>query len=185
MADLVQLSKYLSLILRHRAKDFGLQMDENGFTDLAPIWAMVEDRFRGLYTRTDLEMVVAGDSNGKKRFEIMDNRIRAMYGHTRVDVTYPPAVPPETLYHGTSHQVLKQIRKHGLLHMRRQYVHMTNNLARAQRTGGRHDEIPAILVIHAAEAHRAGVEFYHPEEEHWLAKSIPPEFIEFPESRLS
>ncbi len=180
MPDLVQLSKYLSLVLRHRAKDFGLILDDNGFTDLEPVWALVERHFHGQYTREHLAQVVAGDSDGKKRFEIVDGRIRAMYGHTHVEVTYPPAAPPELLYHGTSHQALAAIRENGLQPMKRQYVHMTDNLHRAQKTGGRHDEAPIILHIRAADAARAGVEFYHAEAEHWLAKSIPPEFVEFP-----
>ena len=31
------------------------------------------------------------------------------------------------------------------------------------------------------QAAAAGVVFHHPEELHWLAKAVPPEFIEFPE----
>lgn len=180
MPNLTQLSKYLSLALRHRAADFGLTLDENGFADLEPVWALVERRFGEQFTRAHLAQVVAGDTDGKKRFEIVDGRIRALYGHTRVEVAYPPAAPPETLCHGTSHRALREIHKYGLKPMKRQYVHMSDNPACAQKTGGRHDEIPVILRIRAADAARAGVEFYHPEAEHWLAKTVPPEFIEFP-----
>lgn len=181
MPDLVRLSKFLALTLRHRAAGFGLTLDENGLTALGSLWALVEYHFYGEYSRSNLEQVVTGDGDGKKRYEIVGEKIRAMYGHTKGrEVRYPPAEPPVVLYHGTSAQALHAICANGLKPIKRQYVHLTTNSHRAIKVGTRHDQPPVLLIIHAWEAHAAGILFYHPEAEHWLTKQIPVKFIECP-----
>lgn len=180
MADLKRLSKFLAVMLRHNPDQFGLTLDEEGFTDTDLVWAAVKERYGDQFTYDDLLKVVAGDQDGKKRYEIRGRQIRAMYGHSDVrPITYPPAEPPEFLYHGTSDAALDAIRREGLKSLGRQYVHMGTNIERAKRVGQRHDGKTIILNIRALEAHRAGVVFYHAETEHYLATAIPPEFIDF------
>jgi putative RNA 2'-phosphotransferase len=181
MSDLVRLSKFLAVLLRHDAKRYGLTLDEEGFTDTDAVWAQVHQRFPGKYSYADLLQVVAGDQHGKKRYEIQGQTIRALYGHSRVrKIHYAPAVPPDLLYHGTARAALEAIRREGLQSLRRQYVHFTINLQEAVRVAHRHSADTVILTVRAGDAHRAGVIFYHPEEEHYLASAVPPEFIEFP-----
>jgi RNA:NAD 2'-phosphotransferase (TPT1/KptA family) len=53
----------------------------------------------------------------------------------------------------------------------------------ALQVGRRRDEQPALLIIHAAEAHAAGVVFGTPsgaQDDVYLVETLPPEFIEFP-----
>lgn len=176
----IRLSKFLSLILRHRAESFGLTLDEAGFTDLESVWAAIEQRYPGQYTNADLRAVVAGDKRGKKRFEIENDRIRARYGHSQVrTITYPPVEPPKYLYHGTHANVLDAIRRNGLKPMKRQYVHLSLDKDWAATVGRRRTDRPAILRIRAGEAHHAGIEFYRPEPNHYLTTAIPPAFIDF------
>lgn len=182
MANLVRLSKFLALVLRHKAQEFNLVLDEQGFTDTDVVWALVNQRYPGQYSHADLLMVVAGDQDGKKRYEIQGEKIRALFGHSRVrTITYPPADPPELLYHGTTRPALSGIRKEGLQSQKRQYVHLAINTFRAQKVAERHPGQIVILTIRSGDAHRAGIVFYHPEPEHFLAESIPPEYIDFPE----
>jgi putative RNA 2'-phosphotransferase len=181
MNKLTRLSKFVSLILRHRAKDFGVQLDAEGFTDFAGLQRIVAEKSSDPYSEDDWLFILRGDTDGKKRFELKDGRIRALYGHSRVDaVTYPPVEPPEVLYHGTTPQAEKNIRKTGLQPMKRQYVHLSANTERALSVGGRRTEQVSLLIVRAQDAHRAGIEFYNPEPLHFLAKSIPPQFIDFP-----
>lgn len=181
MSDLIRLSKFLSLMLRHQADKFGLDLDEQGFTTLDSVWQQIETRYPGAYQMSDLVKVVAGDATGKQRFEWVDGRIRALYGHSAVrPITYAPVTPPETLYHGTSARAIPGIRRAGLTRQSRQYVHLTIRQDRATQVGSRHGGQTVILTIRAAEAQRAGVEFYHPEADHYLADHIPPQFIDFP-----
>jgi putative RNA 2'-phosphotransferase len=181
MADLVRLSKFLALMLRHEPEQFKLTLDAEGYTDSDAVWAQIEQHYPGKYTREDLLAVVAGDGDGKKRYEISGRRIRALYGHSDVrPISYPPAEPPDILYHGTSSEAVEAIRKEGLKSLGRQYVHLTINLERARKVGERHRGTLVMLTIRAGEAARSGVTFYHPEPEHYLSEFIPPEFIEFP-----
>jgi putative RNA 2'-phosphotransferase len=182
MADLVRLSKFLAVMLRHEPEQFGLVLDREGFTDTDAVWAQVGRRYPGQYSYADLLKVVEGDQNGKKRYEIQGRRIRAMYGHSEPRVVYPPAEPPETLFHGTTREALASIRQYGLQSRGRQYVHLNTTTRRATTVAGRHRGSPVILVVRSAEAARAGVTFYHPEAEHYLADAVPPEFIEFPDA---
>jgi putative RNA 2'-phosphotransferase len=182
MTELKRLSKFVSVILRHRAADFGVELDEHGFTDYAALRAFVQSRSHDQYTDADWETILTGGVDGRKRFEVANGRIRALYGHSRVTpILYDPVAPPDILYHGTTRQAAKAIRREGLRSMKRQYVHLSADTERAVKVAGRRTEDAVLLVVRAAEAHRSGIEFYHPEPEHFLAKAIPSSFIEFPE----
>ncbi len=181
MADRRRLSRFLALILRHQPENFGLSLDSDGFAPLDQVWAQVIQQFGSAFTSEDLEAVVAGDSHGKRRYEISGDRIRALYGHSDAPpIEYPMAEPPERLYHGTVIAALESIRREGLSAQSRQYVHMTTNHAIAAEVAKRHAENTVILTIRAGDAYRAGVAFYHPETQHYLAKHIPPAFIVVP-----
>jgi putative RNA 2'-phosphotransferase len=182
MADLVRLSRLLAVMLRHKPDQFGLRLDSQGFTDTDAVWRQVTKRYPRQYQYKDLLAVVQGDQQGKKRYEIQGSRIRALYGHSvSQTIQYEPATPPETLYHGTTHTALAAIRQQGLTSQNRQYVHLTINLERAENTAKRHRGQPIILVIRAGAAYQAGIRFYHPEPEHFLALAIPPAYIDFSE----
>jgi putative RNA 2'-phosphotransferase len=182
MADLVRLSKFLAVLLRHEPAKFGLTLDEEGFADTDAVWEQVNRRYPARYTYQDLLKAVEGDQQGKKRYEIRGRRIRALFGHSTPEkIAYPPAIPPEFLYHGTTSEALASIRAEGLRSLSRQYVHLAVNVGRAEQVARRHAGKPVMLVIRALEAYRAGIAFYNPEPEHYLAEAIPPEYIEFPE----
>lgn len=115
MPDLVRLSKFLAVLLRHQADQYGLTLDEEGFADSDAVWTQITKRFGDQFTYGDLLKVVAGDRTGKKRYEIQGRKIRALFGHSQVSrVSYPSAIPPEQLYHGTTRTALDMIRREGL-----------------------------------------------------------------------
>lgn len=183
MADRRRLSKFLSLILRHRAQDFGLTLDLQGFAEFDAVRAVVNQRSTEAYSEEDWQAVLDGLTDGKKRFEVVDGKIRALYGHSKVGpVEYPPVEPPAILYHGTNSQALESIRRQGLQAMKRQYVHLSRTVERAIKVGSRRTEQVILLEIRASEAYRSGITFYNPEPEHFLAKAIPADFIDIPET---
>jgi putative RNA 2'-phosphotransferase len=182
MSDLVRLSKFLAVLLRHEPEKFGLVLDEAGYADTDLVWKQVHEQFPGRYTYQDLLKVVEGDQDGKKRYEIHGRRIRALFGHSVAQkIRYPSVTPPETLYHGTVRDALDGIREDGLKAQHRQYVHLAVGIERAAKVAQRHGARTIILRVRAGEAHRAGVAFYNPEPEHFLAETIPPVYIEFPD----
>jgi putative RNA 2'-phosphotransferase len=178
---LVKLSKFLALILRHQPERFALLLDEEGWASLPEVMEILRGlpNFRWA-TRADVTAVVEeGAGDGKRRFEVQGNRIRARYGHSLTrPIVCEPCTPPALLYHGTSPDALASISGQGLKPMARQYVHLSPDPETAIRVGACHDERPVVLTVHAAEAHAAGVTFYQADEAVFLAKLIPAEFLE-------
>jgi putative RNA 2'-phosphotransferase len=179
-ADLVQLSKFLSLVLRHKPEEIGLTLDPNG-------WAGVDDLIRLAnaggrpFTRPLLEQIVAGNDKRRFAFSPDGQRIRASQGHSvEVDLALAPAVPPELLYHGTATRFLASIRTQGLLPGSRQHVHLSHDAATARKVGQRHGR-PAILTIAAQTMSSAGHLFYLSANQVWLTEHVPVVFIVFPQ----
>lgn len=183
MASLKQLSKFMSLMLRHQPEAFDLVLDEAGFADAEAVWGQIAARYPGRYRYEEMiQVATQGTGDGKQRFDLYEGRIRARYGHNRrvQPVSYAPVVPPDVLYHGTTPDALQAIRENGLQAMGRQYVHLSIDAAWAATVGQRRAAMPVVLTVQASAAHRAGVVFHHPGPRHYLAKAIPPTFVEFP-----
>jgi putative RNA 2'-phosphotransferase len=172
-----KLSKFLSLLLRHRPARFPIALDPEGYADLHEIEHILQGlpNFRWV-TRADIDAVV--DVPGRRRFEIThDGRIRALYGHTAIRPTYPAVVPPEVLWHGTAPAHLEAIMAEGLRPMRRQYVHLAASPETARDIGRRHAPTPVLLRIDAAAAHAAGIAFHHPVPEIYLCAALPARYL--------
>lgn len=121
-------------------------------------------------------------NSDKKRFQISDDGkfIRAVQGHSTVsvDITLKKLVPPISLYHDTAQRFVESIKEQGLISKERQYVHLTENKDTALSVGTRYGK-PHILVIRALEMHKSGFNFFQAENEVWLVKHVPVEFISF------
>ncbi|MBN2440296.1 MAG: RNA 2'-phosphotransferase [Spirochaetales bacterium] len=60
-------------------------------------------------------------------------------GHTvRVELGYPPAEPPDFLFHGTAEKNVSSILQHGLLKGSRHHVHLSVDSKTAEIVGKRH-----------------------------------------------
>jgi putative RNA 2'-phosphotransferase len=176
----VKLSKFLALILRHQPERFALALDEEGWAALPEVMEILRGlpNFRWATRAEVMKLVEEGSGDGKKRFEVQGDRIRARYGHS-LDrrVRYEPCTPPRRLYHGTAPRTLEAIRREGLQPMGRQYVHLSVDPETAVKVGSRHAAQPVVLTVRAAEAHAAGIAFYQAGEGVYLAERIPPEFV--------
>lgn len=168
------ISKFLSLVLRHKPEEIGLQLDESGWADVEELIAKSDIRF----TKEDLFEIVA--TSDKQRFALNEDRtkIRANQGHSiEVDLGLPPAVPPDLLYHGTAADTVDVIRKDGIQRMSRQYVHLSTVKDTAVQVGGRHGK-PVILTVRAGEMHADGLLFYLSENKVWLTDYVPAKYID-------
>ena len=77
--NLVKLTKFLSLILRHQPERFALELDDEGWASLPEVMEILRSlpNFRWA-TRADVMQVVEeGSGDGKRRFEVQGKRIRA------------------------------------------------------------------------------------------------------------
>jgi putative RNA 2'-phosphotransferase len=117
-------------------------------------------------------------SSAKKRYEMADGRIRALYGHSVPGkLSRTAAQPPDRLFHGTSPGALDAIRRAGLQPMARQYVHLSPERTDAVAVGRRKHPQPVILLIDAVAAAEAGIRFYAGNDKVWLADEVPWRFI--------
>lgn len=166
------LSKYLSLILRHDPAAGNITLDAEGWTDLDNLVANAQGRF----TRAEVEQVVAG--NDKQRFTIQDGRIRANQGHTvEVELHLVAYEPPEFLYHGTYPEVVPLIQAEGLKKMARHHVHLAADSGTAV-TVGRRSGTPVLFKVKARQMHQEGYTFFRSVNGVWLVEHVPPQYLE-------
>jgi putative RNA 2'-phosphotransferase len=177
--ELVRISKFLSLILRHEPGRVGLKQDSAGWVRVDELILAV-NRHGVSLTMDLLAHVVA--TNDKRRFAFSEDglKIRASQGHSlAVDLQYAPQVPPELLYHGTPERFIASIRATGLNRGRRHHVHLSPDTATAMKVGQRRGRA-VVLQILAGAMYRAGHTFYRSANNVWLVERVPPQFIELP-----
>ena len=98
--SLTDTSKFISLILRHKPAEIGIELDEHG-------WANVTELIEGINKRqpfnmAQLEEIVSTDNKQRYSFNEDKTLIRANQGHSiPVDVELEEVTPPDILYHGT------------------------------------------------------------------------------------
>ncbi|WP_086348989.1 RNA 2'-phosphotransferase [Candidatus Enterococcus clewellii] len=172
-----RISKTISYALRHKPEEFDLLLDSEGYTELSEFiekmnktagLALTVDKLHSLLERSD-----------KTRWEITDQKIRAVYGHSiKKKIEKEVAVPPEYLYHGTPHKFLDSILTKGLIPKGRQYVHLSQEQETAVTVGKRRDDSPVILKVDTRSAVNEGVCFYQELEGIWLSDPIPAKYLE-------
>lgn len=179
--DLVRISKFLSLVLRHKPEAIELILDEHG-------WAVVDDllelakRSGRVVSRVKLEQVVAQNDKRRFSFNFDGTKIRANQGHSlNIDLALSPTKPPDILYHGTAIRLLNSIKFKGLTSRNRQHVHLSLDEKTAIKVGQRHGK-PVVLRIDAKAMHKQNINFYLSENGVWLTEAVPIQYISFPEN---
>lgn len=173
---LVKLSKYLSRHLRHQPEALGLTLEPGGWVAVDALLAAMRRAGMEL-SRAELDEIVARNNKQRFSFDTTGQRIRANQGHSvEVDLQLRPAVPPNRLYHGTSKASIGAILREGLRKMRRHQVHLSADVATAQRVGGRHGA-PVVLLVDAAAMANAGHQFFRSDNGVWLTESVPVQYL--------
>lgn len=173
MANKRSISRLLSLMLRHRPDEFGLEIDDYGFVSLGQVIQAVRDRYEEATEQDVLELVNSADQH---RFEVVDGRIRALYGHSFfVEMDGEPMTPPELLYIGTTAADARRYRSDGIVPADRFYVHLSlSREAAAERS--RELDGPVVVEVRAREAGEAGIVF-HARGEVVLTRQVPAAFV--------
>lgn len=177
MENLKHISKFLSLVLRHKPETIGIQLDSNGWVDVTELLTKMNQHRHTLDVKTLWQVV---GTNDKRRFAFSEDgsKIRASQGHSvEVDLALEAKEPPAILYHGTVSAVLHQITSEGLKKMSRQHVHLSKDIETALKVGGRRGK-PVILKVRAQEMVKDGHLFYLSANGVWLCDAVPPNYIE-------
>lgn len=176
-----KLSKVISFALRHNPQIYGLSLDSQGWCnldDLVSSISKIKD-FNELRKEDVIEMI---SHSKKKRHEIIANKIRALYGHSKYNaVSKEKSIPPVLLYHGTKLNVIHSIYENGLKPMNRQYVHLSETKKMAKDVADRAKGESVILKILSRQASLINCSFYKERNGVWLSDEIPPKFIDFNE----
>ena len=176
--QLVSISKILSYALRHKPEEFNIKLDKEGWIDIDILCkAIACCKSKMHISKETIEKIIA--ESEKKRFEISGNKVRATYGHSfSAKIEFKESVPPNILFHGTSHDAYKKICKEGLKPMNRQYVHLSTDADTAKKVGIRHDKNPVILVVDAPKMYSDGMKFFHSANDGtWLCDCVPSKYI--------
>jgi len=172
------ISKFLSLVLRHKPEVIGLILDKEGWVSTEELITKYNEHRHFPITFEELDYVV--QNNNKKRFAFNadQSKIRASQGHSvNISLNYSPVEPPEFLYHGTARKNLESIQKTGIEKRGRHHVHLSAELDTAHNVGSRHGK-PVILKINAKQMHLDGHEFFCSENGVWLTEGVTVTYFE-------
>ena len=175
--DLIKLSKFISLILRHKPEIINLKLDSKGYvyTDL-----LINNINENSDYEIDFEILKQiVDTDDKQRYSFNEDytKIRANQGHSiNVDVGLEGKQPPDILYHGTSSNYISSIIKNGINSKSRMYVHLSKDIKTAISVGKRHGK-PVVLKINTKRMYKDGIKFYLSKNNVWLTKYVPSKYI--------
>lgn len=172
-----QASKFLSLVLRHRPEEVGLELDSRGWVEVSELLDALSTAGMSI-TASELEDLVASNDKQRFAFNVDRTKIRANQGHSvAVNLGLKPANPPAVLYDGTPRRIAATILKDGLQKMNRQHVHLHTDLSMAINVGGRRGR-PVVLCVDARAMAKSGFRFYETANGVWLTDEVPPEFLD-------
>lgn len=170
------ISKFLSLILRHKPEEVGITLDSKGYAD-------VEELLRGINSsgrfidKAMLESIVVNDNKGRYSFNADKTKIRANQGHSiKVDVELCEVNPPEVLYHGTATRFVDSILRDGLKSMSRLYVHLSSDIETAIKVGKRHGRV-LVFEVDTRRMSEDGIKFYLSKNGVWLVDFVDSKYL--------
>lgn len=175
MPEYIKLSKFLSMILRHKPETIGIKLDKHGW---ANVDELIEKMSKEKYIDKDiLEYIVEHDDKQRYSFNEDKTMIRANQGHSiNVDVELEEKEPPAVLYHGTATKFVEGIEKEGLKHQSRLYVHLSKDIDTATKVGLRHGEL-VIYEVRAKEMFNDGFKFFISANGVWLIDHVPVKYL--------
>lgn len=171
-----EISKFLSLVLRHNPESIGLHLDKNGWASIQEIISKAD-----IYNLNFDKINEIVQTSEKKRFTIStdQSKIRANQGHSiNISLDLKAKEPPSILYHGTATRFIESIKKSGLHSQERNHVHLSDNIETATEVGKRYGK-PVILKVLAFEMHQQKFNFYLSDNGVWLTNEVPTQFIIF------
>ena len=176
MENVTQVSRFLSLILRHKPEVIGITLDEHGWADVDALLKGMSESYN--ISKEDLNFIVNTDSKQRYSFNKDYTKIRANQGHSLkyVDVELKEQVPPDILFHGSGHKYGESIRKEGLKPKSRLYVHLSKDIETAAEVGARHGS-PDIYRVDAKKMYEDGHKFYLSSNGVWLTLSVPVKYL--------
>ncbi len=175
--QITYISKFLSLVLRHKPETIGIELDQNGWADVDTL-LKYSNSYGIKFDKEILKHIV--ETNSKKRFAFNEtfDRIRASQGHSiEIELGYTSQKPPVILYHGTSEKSVQSILDTGLEKQSRQQVHLSADIETAIKVGQRHGKTFVFRVL-AEQMYKDKFEFFYSANGVWLTDTVPTKYLE-------
>ena len=177
MIDYERVSKFISLVLRHKPDAANLSLDKYGYAQVDELVAYLNKKYGG-FTVTDLDTIVETDDKQRYSYNNDHTKIRAVQGHSfPVDLGLEAQQPPLLLFHGTSTKYLDSIMEKGIISKSRQYVHLSKDVDTAHTVGLRHGAGTVILVVSANQMWKDGYKFFLSDNGVWLVDKVPTKYF--------
>lgn len=167
----VRVSKSLSWLLRHGAKNAGLDMRDDGYAKVSDV--LSNPMFRDI-NFSQLQEIVSKDQ--KQRFHLLTEPrssdspsdiwwIRANQGHSLKTVTLDmqpitSALDIPMAVHGTTLSAWESIATHGLSKMKRNHIHLAQGIPGDNVMSGMRNSSQILIFVDVQKALDAGVLFY-------------------------
>jgi len=174
--QITHISKFLSLVLRHQPETIGIQLDQNGWTDVEELIKKASN-YGIQFDRQTLNHIV--ETNSKKRFAFNEtfDKIRASQGHSvAIELGYSNQKPPEILFHGTGEKSVQSIFETGLEKRSRQHVHLSSDIETAIKVGQRHGK-PFVFKVFAGQMFQDKFEFFISDNGVWLTDNVSTKYL--------
>jgi putative RNA 2'-phosphotransferase len=121
--DLIErITRSLAYMLRHQPEEFDLRVDQYGWADLGEVVHALTEKLGEPIEAADVQAAV--DSGDRRRYEVREDKVRALYGHSIPIEPGEPSEPPEAVYVGVSRPDAERARRHGLRSGRRRFLHL-------------------------------------------------------------
>ena len=171
------LSKFISLILRHKPESIGITLDEHGWADVGELIAGINNTPGNEIDMETLEEIVRTDEKQRYSFNDDHTLIRSNQGHSiPVYVELEEKIPPDVLWHGTGEKFVPFIDVQGLIPKSRLYIHLSKDTETARKVGSRHGR-PVIFEIDCRRMVKDGYRFFISANQVWLTKEVPARYL--------
>lgn len=175
-----KLSVFISLLLRHKPEEVGLDMDNHGWVSTKQLIDGINNTKKYKIDMEILREIVATDNKGRYRFNEDETKIKACQGHSvpGVEPELRYGEPPEYLYHGTNTTALQKIEHSGYISkMKRHAVHLYEMEERVWQSAERWKLTPVVVKINAEKMYKDGFEFGVSDNDVWCVESVPAKYI--------
>jgi putative RNA 2'-phosphotransferase len=170
-----RLTRSLAYMLRHQPDEFDIEVDKFGFADLEDVLDELSDRFDEDIEVEDITKAI--EEGDRPRYEIVDGKIRALYGHSIEVDPGESTEPPEKLYLGMGSRDADRASRNGLNAGRRRFLHLATSEEDAKEMGRRAAPEYTVVTIFARDAWEDGVSFYD-RKALYLSDAIPTDHLE-------
>lgn len=170
-----RITRSLAYMLRHQPEEFDLELDDYGFAELEDVVCALNERLGEPIREQDV--VDALSTGDRPRYEIVDSRVRALYGHSIPIDPGEPTQPPDRLFIGVSANDAGRALKNGLQGGRRTFLHLAKTAEEAEEAGKRLGGDWSVITVRAREAWEEGINFFD-RKALYLSEFIPTEFLE-------